>query len=104
MRNNIKYRNAHDRYRKKNMTIDPASRPSAKVRAGGLPIGPQGESGSNYEHGGKVQLQIAHRTIACVAYSGEVHRFEKGDPVVVVGMKAGKVWVIPAADLSMSSN
>lgn len=47
---------------------------------------------------GKVRLQVAHRTIGCMAYSGESYRFEAGDPVVVVGIRGDKVWVIPASE------
>ena len=47
---------------------------------------------------GKVRLQLADRTIACLAYSGESHQFKKGDPILVVGIKGEKVWVIPATE------
>ena len=56
------------------------------------------EVGFDEETSGKVRLQIAHRTIDCLAYSGESHHFEKGDQIVVVGVKGEKVWVIPAAE------
>ena len=52
----------------------------------------------NESNHGKVRLQIAHRTIACMAYSDESHQFEKGDPIIVVGMQGGKLWVIPATE------
>ena len=45
---------------------------------------------------GKIRLQLEGQTLACVAYSDDSHRFTVGDPVIVVGRKGEKVWVIPA--------
>ena len=47
---------------------------------------------------GKVTIQLENRTLACVAYSSQAHDFRLGDPVVVVGIKGQKVWVIPSQE------
>lgn len=51
---------------------------------------------------GKVSLQLENRTLACVAYSEQPHMFHRGDPVIVVGIKDHKVWVIPAEEFHTS--